>query len=151
MVDEATILSMHRDNQAATTRLSEEVSEVREEQGRVAEQLTSQQNRTNDILERHSFILEGDGNGHPGLVRKVDSLVETRDQAVELAKALWHGTKQFMKWAIPIVAMWIASWLSLPGLRNYVHQFTKNGVPALQSKPDKSSVTAGDTTIHAGP
>lgn len=135
MVDESTIMAMHRENRADIGQLKDDVSAIREEQMRVA----TLQEGSNKTLDRLAFILEGDGNGNMGQVRKVDSLIETRDQAVALAKKVWDICKTVVKWAIPIGLAWMITWFSSPQVRKFVNQFTTSIPPIVQSHQQQDS------------
>jgi hypothetical protein len=135
-MEEATVISMHAENRKDIAQLRGQISEVQAEQARAA----GIQQGNQEKLDRLSFILEGDGNGNIGIVRKfdassekIDSLTKTRDDLVEWAVRarglLWTITK----WAAPIILAWIISWFSIPQLRHFVNQFTLGDPPAHNS------------------
>lgn len=150
MVDDNAIM------QAINSRHEENRSDIRDliaGQQRVAtaqERTAKAQESTDDNVERIRFIVEGDGNGNPGLVRKMDavedkvnsieskvqSILDTQKAAIDFAKAAGEKAwRWFIRYLIPAAVIWLASWFSFPGLREVVHHFTVNSTAPFQQQP----------------
>lgn len=96
--------SRHRENREAISKVEDRLAEVVTEQTRVA----TIQAAMNQKTDRLCFIVEGDGNGHPGISKKIDRIDN-----------IATGLLTFLKWVIPLIITWVIAWCSSPTLRHY--------------------------------
>lgn len=143
------IMSLHEQNQKGIKELNDGQAAIREEQVRQS----GLQVVTADKVEELSLIVIGDGNGHPGVVRKIDRIernIESIQSDVKRLVGMWdkivEGAKRlarvFLRWVTPILIAWIIAWFSSSSVRKWVHQFTLTAAPVVtehKTRPQEAS------------
>lgn len=120
------------------TELEHAENERRHNENKAAiSEVSTMQAEANRKTDRLCLIIEGDGNGNPGLVRKFDkvgAILDAQEARYEEEKERKVRRKKFFWWVLfPALALWLMTWCSSAEMRRYVFQHFWTGDVKIMS------------------